>query len=289
MFSPLILDIDHSVGDVENATRLELYEWQEAIRFGCTNKTFLRFTQLLQTLLPANYGTVLLGSGDFHHLSLPLIQAQEDKGPFQVIICDNHPDNMRFPWGIHCGSWVRKVTMLPYVSHVHVIGITSSDISLGSAWEQYWLPLITGKLTYWCTKVDVHWAQRLGIGKAFRYFDSADTLIDVFLSEIKKIPTYFSIDKDVFSPDQITTNWDQGVFHKQHVITIIEALRSHIIASDITGEISSWRYQSWWKRRLSELDGQSDVSADSLKLWQHQQHNFNEALLAALALSSSTA
>src|SRR5258708_28144195 len=49
----------------------------------------------------------------------------------------SHPDNMRFPWGVHCGSWVRRVALHPAVSHVHVAGITSGDIGRAHRSEEH--------------------------------------------------------------------------------------------------------------------------------------------------------
>jgi arginase family enzyme len=141
---PLILDFDRSVGPIPGATELALSDWQEAIRFGCTLRTFNRLGRYLDAQMPADYGTVLMGSGDYHHLTWPLVQRQRSRGPFQLVVFDNHPDNMRFPWGIHCGSWVRRVAMLPFVTHVHVVGITSGDIGAKHAWENYLRPLRAG-------------------------------------------------------------------------------------------------------------------------------------------------
>src|SRR6185437_14562738 len=125
--------------------------------------TMRRFTAQLDAQLPAQYGTVFTGSGDFHHLSWPLIARLKPAQSIQVVVLDNHPDNMRFPFGVHCGSWVRRVAALPFVEHVHVLGITSHDIGAGHAWENYLAPLLRGKLTYWSMGVDTGWSRRLGI------------------------------------------------------------------------------------------------------------------------------
>src|SRR6185503_17620394 len=65
---PVVLDIGGSVGELPNRLVLPLAEWQEAIRFGCSRATMRRFRTLLDARLPAQYGTVFTGSGDFHHL-----------------------------------------------------------------------------------------------------------------------------------------------------------------------------------------------------------------------------
>jgi hypothetical protein len=183
---------------------------------------------------------------------------------------------------------VRKVALLPYVSHVHVIGITSGDIGARHAWENYLRPLRAGKLSYWCMDVDVAWASRLGLAGAFHRFDDPDALTDAFVAQLRRTPqpTYLSIDKDAFSVATARTNWDQGRIEERHALAIIDALRGRIVASDINGEVSAYAYRTWWKRLLSGMDGQEPVPQAELDAWQAQQRALNARLLAAIAGSS---
>ncbi|MEO8810335.1 MAG: hypothetical protein ABI386_08830 [Rhodanobacter sp.] len=281
---PVVLDLDGSVGALPDRRVLPLGAWQEAIRFGCSLATLRRFGSVLDELLPENYGTVFLGSGDFHHLSWPLIARLSTTVPFQVVVLDNHPDNMRFPFGVHCGSWVRKVALLPQVSHVHVLGITSADVGGGHAWENYLTPLRRRKLSYWNIGVDTSWAHRLGLSHAFRGFDSPASLVDAFveLQRTQAVPSYLSIDKDVFAPEVAQTNWDQGKLLLPHALALIDSLRHGVVGSDINGEVSHYRYRSWWKRRLSAMDEQPVIDPGMLTSWQAQQHALNLQLLAAI-------
>src|SRR5215472_15075018 len=48
----------------------------------------------------------LLGSGDFHHLAVPLIEQAGE--PITIIHIDNHPDWVRLAPRWHCGSWVNQ-------------------------------------------------------------------------------------------------------------------------------------------------------------------------------------
>jgi hypothetical protein len=284
----VVLDIDHSVGNLPDALVLPLDGWQEALRFGCSLATMRRFGAVLDELLPARHGTVLMGSGDFHHLSWPLIARLPGDPSFQVVVLDNHPDNMRFPWGVHCGSWVRKVALLPQVSQVHVLGITSSDIGGGHAWENYLTPLRRRKLTYWSIGVDTGWAHRVGLGHAFRSFESADGLVDAFVESqrTQTSPSYLSIDKDAFAPEVARTNWDQGRLLLPHALALIDAMRGGLVGSDSNGEVSHYRYRTWWKRRLSAMDGQPAIDPAMLARWQAQQHALNLQLLDAIAAKS---
>ncbi len=284
MKQPVVLDIDRSVGPLPGQHVLPLAEWQEAVRFGCSLRTLRRFGRALEAALPASYGTVFFGSGDFHHLSWPLIRRLSPRASFQVVVLDNHPDNMRFPFGVHCGSWVRRVAMLPQVSHVHVLGITSPDIGAGHAWENYLTPLRRHKLSYWCMDVDVGWASRLGLAHAFHRHDDPEALLDAFIEQQRTHhePAYLSIDKDVFAPDVARTNWDQGRLRAEHALALIDSLRHGLVGSDVNGEISSYRYRSWWKRKLSAMDEQPEVDVAQLADWQAQQHALNLRLLEAI-------
>ena len=281
---PVVLDIDRSVGPLADRLVLPLEHWQESIRFGCSLATLRRFCTMLDELLPAQYGTVFTGSGDFHHLSWPLIARRQPGRKFQVVVLDNHPDNMRFPFGVHCGSWVRRVAALPMVSHVHVLGITSADIGGGHAWENYLTPLLRGRLTYWSIGVDTGWARRLGLARAFRGFDTPAALVDAFVESqrTQTAPSYLSIDKDVFAPEVAHTNWDQGQLLTEHALALIASLRHGLVGSDINGEVSHYQYQSWWKRRLSAIDEQPAIDPAQLAGWQAQQHALNLQLLAAI-------
>lgn len=285
---PVVLDIDNSVGELPNRRVLPLSGWQEAIRFGCSLAAMRRFTAVLEAQLPAHYGTVFTGSGDFHHLSWPLIARLKPAAPIQVVVLDNHPDNMRFPFGVHCGSWVRRVAALPFVEHVHVLGITSHDIGAGHAWENYLAPLLRGKLSYWSMGVDTGWAKWLGITRAFRGFDTPDALVDAFVEaqRTQRLPSYLTIDKDAFAPEVARTNWDQGRLQLDHALALIDSLRPGLAGSDINGEVSHYRYQAWWKRKLSAMDEQPAIDPAQLAGWQAQQHALNLKLLAAIATVS---
>lgn len=284
MRQPIVLDVDGSVGPLANRLVLPLREWEESIRFGCSLGRLRRFGAMLDEAMPPIHGTVFLGSGDFHHLTWQLVERVRGSERFQVVVLDNHPDNMRFPFGVHCGSWVRRVAELPRVSHVHVIGITSSDIGRGHAWENYLGPLRARKLTYWSTNVDTTWATKVGLGHAFRSHASSSDMVDAFvgMQANRTEPVYLSIDKDAYAADVARTNWDQGTLSEAGGAAILDAVRGRVIASDVTGEISRYRYKSWWKRRLSAMDGQEEIDAMRIAQWQAEQHALNERLLTLI-------
>lgn len=274
---PLILDFDDSIGEIDNADRILLSNWQEAIRFGCSLGKLQALGRLLDPQLPRDYGTVLFGSGDYHHLSYLLLTRLEKLGPFQLVVFDNHPDNMRFPFGIHCGSWVHRAARLPFISHVHVVGITSPDISGAHLWENHLRPLYEKRLTYWCMNVDDRWARRIGLAHAFQVCANPDELLERFSAQARRSTqaAYLSIDKDVLSTEVAHTNWDQGRLLESHILDAIDLFKGRIVGSDINGEVSAYHYPTWWKRWLSALDGQTPIPAEQLADWQSQQHRLN--------------
>jgi hypothetical protein len=284
MMPPVVLDLDGSVGALPGATVVALGDWQERIRFACGMRVYREFADVLRASLPASHGAVFLGSGDFHHVSHTLIARQCTERAVSVVVLDNHPDNMRFPFGIHCGSWIRRVAALPSVSHVHVLGITSSDVAAAHAWENHFTPLLRSKLTNWCVGVDVRWAKRLGLGPRFLAFDSVGAMLDRFAEGEKNNHTmsYLSIDKDVLSPSSAHTNWDQGLMTEQEMLDTISLFRGRLAGTDVTGDPSAYRYRSTWKRWMSALDRQAIVNGQSVEAWQRQQHALNLRLLDAL-------
>ncbi len=281
---PLILDLDDSVGSLPSEIRIPLRDWHDRLRFACSERQLRAFRNVLATTLPAQHGTVFFGSGDFHHLSLPLIEraAASAAQSVHVVVFDNHPDNMRFPFGVHCGSWVSRVAALPKVQRVDVVGITSRDIAFAHAWENRLRPLYRGKLRYWSIGVDTGWASAMGLAHAFRNFDTAEAMMTTLLHELDAIasPFYLSIDKDVLDPVDACTNWDQGCLRTTHLQAVIALLRNRrrLIGSDVNGEVSLARYPQWWKRMLSAVDSQPAPDADTLKGFQLQQHAVNAAL-----------
>jgi len=285
MDKPLVLDLDGSVLGLPEARVLSLRNWEESIRFGCGWKAWWKLDRALQEVWPSQYGTALLGSGDFHHLTHLLVSRIPAVEQFDVVVLDNHPDNMRFPWGIHCGSWVHHVAALPRVRAVHVLGICSGDIGWQHAWENRLSALYGGRVHYWAVGVNVAWAHLVGLGGRIRSFSTFGSLAQAFAKsrEADHTPVYLSIDKDVLSPTVAPTNWDQGVATLEQVVELIGALSGKIFASDITGEVSVHRYTTRWKRWLSQLDEQPEISNPDLSAWQELHATVNRTLLSAIA------
>ena len=281
---PLVLDFDQSVKPLAGEVRLDLQGWQERVRFGCSRRTLDELKHTIDDRLFQQPGVAFLGSGDFHHLSYLLIARQARLNRrLQVVVFDNHPDNMRYPFGIHCGSWVWHVSRLPFVSHVHVLGITSKDVELKHAWENHFRNLYSGKVRYWCVGPRLTWMHSLGIDgcQSFACTDAMLSAFDDYL-ESNANPIYLTIDKDVLCVEDAHTNWDQGVMRLAELESAVSRLRDRLIGADITGEVSSYAYQGWLKRFLSGLDGQTNIETADLVRWQNEHQGINSSLLRCM-------
>ena len=278
-----LIDLDGSLAGLDGVN-VDARAWEEAVRFGCGMGVWRRFADFLDAALAPEQALTFFGSGDFHHVSHLLLRQLPATQPVDVVVLDNHPDNMRFPFGIHCGSWVAHAARLPQVRHIHVLGITSADIAAGSAWENHLWPLLRNKVSYWSTGVDVTWSQWLWMGHAVRSFADLDGLLDAFgrHQSAQQTPVYLSIDKDVLAPEVVHTNWDQGRMTLAQLDRLIDALPPRLAGADVTGEVSSYVYRSRWKRWMSARDEQVPVPASQLAAWQAAQNELNRHLMTRL-------
>jgi arginase family enzyme len=283
MSRALLLDFDDSVRPLPDCDVIPLSRHQEAIRFGCRMPELRSLGRELAPALDPAPRLVFMGSGDYHHVSYLLIERLRTLGrKIQIVVFDNHPDNMRYPFGIHCGSWVWHVSRLPFVARVHVVGITSTDVEDGHLWENHLGPLYSGKVMYWCVQRNLRVMKLFGIRRS-RTFASIADLLKEFVAAVADEPIYLSIDKDVLSPDVVQTNWDQGVMTLEELTSGIQALLGRIIGSDVCGEVSSYRYRSRFKRFLSNLDHQPPIADDTVDEWQARHREVNLHLLSLLS------
>jgi len=286
MLTPLVLDLDGSVQAISSARKLPLQNWQEALRFGCSWKTFNNFSLELDRYEVGPGNIAFLGSGDFHHITLSLLKRFGFEKNLHLVVFDNHPDNMLYPFGIHCGSWVYHAAKLPFVKRVTVIGITSSDLSGFHLLENHLGPLWSGKLRYICLKKFSRLSRRLLCSRSLDK-DKLVSLSEPELADALRIegPVYLSIDKDAVSKQELYTNWDQGVLSCSDLLSLVSKLKTDLVGADITGDLSRYRYGSLTKRLLAKLDGQQSESAEVAALAMEQHRALNQALLELLASS----
>jgi arginase family enzyme len=284
MSRALILDFDASVKPLPGADVVAVADRQEAVRFGCRKHVLVALEPLIGPALDTGPRVVFMGSGDFHHVSYLLIERLRRRGaPVQIVVFDNHPDNMRYPFGIHCGSWVWHVSRLPFVARVVVVGITSTDVAAGRLWENHLVPLYSGKVVYFCVERGVDALRRIGVRRA-RSYPSTAAMLRGLASALAAWPEsiYLSIDKDVLAPEVVQTNWDQGVMQLQEMTSAIRSLRDRVVGADVVGDVSLYRYRSWFKRLLSGVEGQPEIPPRLLDEWQERHRAVNLELLSLL-------
>ncbi|MCL2155676.1 MAG: hypothetical protein FWH53_08435, partial [Leptospirales bacterium] len=100
----LILDFDGSNHGNTQVERVDLRSFEESVRYYATNSIMKKLEYSIAEKIKGRK-VFFIGSGDFHHISYLLIKNSPYKN-LHVVVFDNHPDNMIFPFNIHCGSWV---------------------------------------------------------------------------------------------------------------------------------------------------------------------------------------
>ena len=231
-----VLDLDGSV--VRQRRVEEQYrpvvaparEWGERIRIGTTFRQFRRFTRELPLPEgdPDGARIVLMGSGDFHHVTLALLRRLTQ--PVNLLVLDRHPDWMRGIGIMHCGSWLLHAAQLPQVARVFHVG-GDVDFENGYYWLTPWPLLADGTVELvpavrrfrygrW-RRVDHTPLRRIpylpaGAGEIVER-------IEPWRADLASLPLYISVDKDVLNCDQACTNWGSGWLTLEEVTGVVRA------------------------------------------------------------------
>jgi len=251
----LILNFDDSVRLPDNVDRLDLRSYEEKIRY------YARFSDMasLESVIKGEvekHRVFFLGNGDFHHISYLLLK-QIPQEKLQVIVFDNHPDNMFLPWGIHCGSWVYHASKLPNVSNIAVFGVASKDIRGLDLIQNRFSVIRSGKVKYYCLTPVNKLARLLSGFKIEDVGVSTKSIIEILREHVKINggPVYLSVDKDVLLSDVVRTTWDQGRMSEKELLKCVEEIAPTVIAADIVGDISFYNYRNSIKRIMRWVDG----------------------------------
>jgi arginase family enzyme len=271
----LILDFDRSVKLPGNPChKLDLHRYEEKIRY-CASMHMMHELECEIIDEIRRHRIFLLGNGDFHHLSYLLIKNMPHQN-LHVAVFDNHPDNMFFPAGIHCGSWVYHASKLPHVAEISVFGIASGDMK-GLNIVQHRLSAIrSGKVKYYCVSPVGRIMKLAGSPHIKEIGTDYRSILQVVEERLLPLntPIYLSIDKDVLASDDILTTWDQGRLSEDDLMKCIEMLSPRVVAADITGDISSYTFQSLLKKILRWVDGAARTPAFTTEdLQKHQALN----------------
>jgi arginase family enzyme len=232
----------------------------------------------------------LLGSGDYHHLAVLLMEQARE--PITIIHIDNHPDWARLAPRWHCGSWVNQALRLPQVAKVITLGPCSDDLVRPELKGGNLKALAAARINLfpWQHAPSRVW-RKIADGPGHHYVDGhliwrnlAETGVEQGLAVIiAQIPTqaiWLSIDKDVLPESQALTNWDQGQMPLASVLQVISAIGAckRIVGADICGEFSLSHHRNPFKRWEARMD-QPQREVDTMLLARNEQTN-GELLMA---------
>ena len=267
---------------------ISLREWGPRIRMACSFGRFREFSEGL----PASAPLTLIGSGDFHHVSLALVAAIRE--PINLIVLDKHPDWVRGVPFLHCGTWVAHALRLPHVARLFHFGgdldfdnyyrhaAPVTDIRSGRA------VVFPAERRYrtglWRSIPHEPLRAEAGVSSSREWFRE---LLAPHAAELAARPVYVSIDKDVMVQDDAVVNWDSGRLELSEVealVRVLVELAGKPVAADLVGDWSAvnmsgplrWFLDQWEHPRL---DVQPERAAEV-------NSRTNLALAQALGLSN---
>jgi len=252
-----ILDLD---GGITEQTSLKsrypvvehnVRSWGPQVRMACRFGMFARFERALGECLGADEGAkpeiTLLGSGDFHHVSLALVRRIQQ--PFNLLVVDKHPDWMRGIPFLHCGTWLYHAARLPLVRRIFHVG-GDLDFDNTFRWLAPWPLLRSGKITVWPALRSFERGKWLEIpnqpvrpqADTWTSPERLEELLHPLRADLARWPLYVSLDKDVMSQADAVVNWDSGHLALPEVEMILEAFleaaRDKLVGMDIVGDWS---------------------------------------------------
>jgi len=270
-----ILDLDgaldaqislRTVAPWDSISTIALRDLGPRLRLWSRERTMRITRARIQTQANAEPTLHLLGSGDFHHLAVLLMETARE--PVTVIHIDNHPDWVRLAPRWHCGSWVNQALRLPLVRRVITLGVCSDDLVRPDLKGGNLPALADGRivlLPWQHAPSRVLW--RVADGPGHRYENGqlmwtnmaeigVTKALDAIISSIETPAIWLSIDKDVLAESEALTNWDQGQMPLAALTQIIAAVgaQKRIVGTDICGEFSAPVHTNWLKRWEARRD-----------------------------------
>ena len=227
----------------------------------------------------------LLGSGDFHHLAVLLMEQARE--PITIVHIDNHPDWVRLAPRWHCGAWVNQALRLPQVARVITLGPCSDDLVRPDLKGGNLPALENGRIALfpWQHAPSKVW-RRVADGPGHRYEgghihwrniaeQGIEPTLSVIIPLISTEAIWFSIDKDVLPEANALTNWDQGQMPLTAVVEVIRALGAckRIAGADICGEYSPPRHRNVFKRWEARMDQPQHIGLDPDLLARNEDTN----------------
>jgi len=274
------LDAQTSLREVapwDSVSTIDLRDLAPRLRLWASERTMRAARGRIQAQLRTEPTLNLLGSGDFHHLAVLLMETARE--PVTVIHIDNHPDWVRLAPRWHCGSWVNQALRLPLVRRVITLGVCSADLVRPDLKGGNLPALADGRivlLPWQHAPSRVLWRVTDGLGHRYAkgrlvWTNIAEIgvsrALDAIISRIETPAIWLSIDKDVLAEREALTNWDQGQMPLAALVQIVAAVgaQKRIVGADICGEFSAPVHANWLKRWEARRDQpQRDAAGDRL-------------------------
>lgn len=303
------LDLDGSFAQQQEITqrfqhRIDLSDLADRLRLSAEPKAIEELLARLRQArrqIPGPWLT-FVGSGDFHHVALALLQTLQPSRPFTLVTIDNHPDWFFELPQFHCGNWVSGVWKQLWLEQVIMIGQDSDDFRPYRFLTAPFHQLCEGRLTLHPLRrntmhAPLRWPRRhaepkraqrhwWGTTLGFRTIREAGAprLFHDIAQSLSGRDVYLSIDKDCLAPPFAATDWGHGGLTRDELVTAVRELASasRLIGIDICGDTASSPLKGLWKR-LDAWRWGADHTNHSAAARLNQQTNL--AIVDALAKS----
>ncbi|MEY8352747.1 arginase family protein [Lachnospiraceae bacterium 54-53] len=162
-------------------------------------------------------GIRFIDGGNYHYVSYALMKKLKE--PHDLVVLDHHTDMVpsRFEGLLSCGNWIREsLSRRECLQNVILLGV-SDELA----------KTVGGKYK---SRVTVYGETEV----------SGDGWLSGFAGQMDK-PVYLSVDKDVFSPEEVTTDWDQGSMSFRQLDALCDVIGGEVpvLAVDVCGEYNS--------------------------------------------------
>jgi len=253
-----VIDLDGSIPAQERVLRgfqpdvYDLRTWGPKLRLACRWASFHRLERRLDRLIGPRERPDpcinLLGSGDFHHITLAMLRRL--RRPFNLLVLDKHPGWLRGLPLLHCTTWLHHAAQLPNVRRIFHVG-GDTDFDNHCRWLAPKAKLLNGKIV----ALPASRVFRTGFWRnvphqslrpnpyALVDRDRLEELLWPYLDDLDRVPLYVSLDKDVLWMPESITNWDAGVLDLSEVQEVLQffmkASGNDLLGMDILGDWSA--------------------------------------------------
>lgn len=290
----ILLDLDGSVATQPGlsaltgagaAVRLDATDLAPRLRIVASRGAARSLSARLAPILAGGPPLIFTGSGDFHHVTALFLALLRER--VTVLHFDNHPDWVRVPPTLNCGSWVNRALRLAQVDRVVTIGPTGDDLRRPEMKGADLAALRAGRheVHPWRAAETPYWGRRIAAGACrskgwtLRWDGLEGHPLPAFAEgladRLPALPLWITLDKDVLAPAEAATNWDQGAMPLDAVLEVIArvARGRRVLGVDVCGDWSEPRFRDPFRWFLSVTDRDASLRATPDDLILNDQTN----------------